>query len=203
LEIVKHHYYLLLYVNFHSSMFVLIKVLWSLLLTTISYAMVAKLYCDYNISTFVCPLPLGVDVKLRPDLDDGTYVNSYIDSLLTGIRGLGITDGVDVLSITFCHNFENVLMVCPFIGFNCAKTSSLYNMTFSFPSSLDLTIFNFFKASQSWSFKMSSWEIFSKLVVLCSHTRLGISCVTFFLSFEYLQNVDAKLRPWCSNEVIP
>jgi hypothetical protein len=85
-------------------MFVLIKVLWSLLLTTISYAMVAKLlYCDYNISTFVCALPLGVDVKLRPNLDDGTYVNSYIDSLLIGICGLGITSGVDVLSITFCH----------------------------------------------------------------------------------------------------
>jgi len=85
-------------------MFVLIKVLWSLLLTAISYAMVAKLlYYDYNISTFVCAFPLGVDVKLRPNLDDGTYVNSYINSLLAGIWGLGITGGVDVLSITFCH----------------------------------------------------------------------------------------------------
>jgi hypothetical protein len=83
-------------------MVVLIKVLWSLLLTTISYAMVAKLlYCDYNISTFVCALPLGVDVKLRPNLDDGTYVNSFINSLLTGIWSLGIMGGVDVLLITF------------------------------------------------------------------------------------------------------
>jgi hypothetical protein len=79
-------------------MFVLIKVHWSLLLIAISYAMVARLlYCDYNISTFVCALPLGVDVKLRPNLDYGTYVNSYINSLLTRIWGLGITGGLDVL----------------------------------------------------------------------------------------------------------
>jgi hypothetical protein len=85
-------------------MFVLIKVLWFLLLIAISYAVVAKLlYCDYNVFTFVCALPLGVDVKLRPNLDDRIYVNSYVNSLLTGIWGLGIMGGVDVLSITFCH----------------------------------------------------------------------------------------------------
>jgi hypothetical protein len=63
-------------------------------------------------------------------------------------------------------SFENVLMVCPFIAFNCAKTSSLYNMTFSLQSSLDVTVFNFFKASQSWSFKVSSRQIYSRLVIL-------------------------------------
>jgi hypothetical protein len=85
-------------------MFVLIKVFWSLLLIAVSYAMVARLlYCEYNISTFVCALPLGVDVKLRPNLDYGTYVNSYINSLHTRIWGLGITGGLDVLSMTFCH----------------------------------------------------------------------------------------------------
>jgi hypothetical protein len=104
-------------------------------------------------------------------------------------------------------SFENVLVVCPFIAFNCVKTFSFYNMTFSIPSSLDVKVFNFFKASQSWSFKVSSWEILSRLVILwfaytCFHTRLGINCVTFFLSFEYLQNVDGNLWPWYSNEVI-
>jgi hypothetical protein len=46
-----------------TSIFALSTTLKSLLLTTISHAMVAKsLDCDYNIFTFVCALSLDVNV---------------------------------------------------------------------------------------------------------------------------------------------
>jgi len=55
--------------------------------------------------------------------------------------------GVHVPSMTFYHLLKIIRMACPSITFNCVKTWSFFNTTFSNPFSLDVLIFNSFKVS--------------------------------------------------------
>ncbi len=72
-----------LFFSMITSLFALIRVLWLSLLITISCTMVAKLQ-DYDCNTFafVYALPLEVDAKLGPKVNDGIDVRSFINSCI-------------------------------------------------------------------------------------------------------------------------
>jgi hypothetical protein len=53
-------------------------------------------------------------------LDDEIDVNS----LIVGVRDLGIMGQIDVLSIKFYHLLRSFEVACPFVAFNYAKTFS-------------------------------------------------------------------------------
>ncbi len=87
-----------------TFIFALTRTFLSSLVTTIFHAMAAKLFnYDYNISIFVCALPLDVDASPRPKVVDGIDFTSSTNShIVRGIGGLGIIRGINVPSITLC-----------------------------------------------------------------------------------------------------
>jgi hypothetical protein len=98
--------------------------------------------------TFVTALPFDVDMAPMPKVDDGIEVTSSTLSHIVGrLLGLDTMGVVGALSMTFCLYLNTFQMACPFVVFNYAKTFSFCNTSFSFPFSLGVLVFNFFKAS--------------------------------------------------------
>lgn len=129
-----------------TSIFTLIKSLWSSLPITISQPMGAMLMdCDWNISTFVNALQFDVDMAPMPKVDDGIQAtSSTLSHIIGGLPSLDNMGVVGTLSMTFCLFFNTFPMACPFFVFNYAKTFSFCSTSFSLPFSLEVLVFNSF-----------------------------------------------------------
>jgi len=59
-------------------------------------------------------------------------------------------------SMIFCCLFNTFWVTCPFVIFMYSKTSSHWSVTHFVAFSFELLVFNLFKVSHKWSFKVSS-----------------------------------------------